>query len=58
MRIKEVLVGIVAVFDGHNGAEAGDMASKHLLEYFILHAYFLLDAAYSVITKQSTGRPP
>ncbi|PRQ44472.1 putative protein-serine/threonine phosphatase [Rosa chinensis] len=44
--IKEVKVGIVAVFDGHNGAEASDMASKLLLEYFVLHTYFLLDSPY------------
>uniref|UniRef100_A0A0R0L7A2 PPM-type phosphatase domain-containing protein n=1 Tax=Glycine max TaxID=3847 RepID=A0A0R0L7A2_SOYBN len=52
--IKEVAVGIVAVFDGHNGAEASEMASKLLVEYFVLHTYFLLDAAFSVISKTST----
>jgi hypothetical protein len=55
MGIKEVVVGIVAVFDGHNGAEASEMASKLLMEYFVLHTYFLLDATYSVISKASTG---
>ncbi|KAI5414395.1 hypothetical protein KIW84_040047 [Lathyrus oleraceus] len=44
MGIREVVVGIVAVFDGHNGAEASEMASKLLMEYFVLHTYFLLDA--------------
>ncbi|CAK8571876.1 unnamed protein product [Lathyrus sativus] len=53
--IREVVVGIVAVFDGHNGAEASEMASKLLMEYFVLHTYFLLDAMYSVISKTSTG---
>ncbi|XP_027363677.1 uncharacterized protein LOC113871100 isoform X2 [Abrus precatorius] len=53
--IKEVVVGIVAVFDGHNGAEASEMASKLLVEYFVLHTYFLLDATFSVISKTSTG---
>ncbi|CAJ1969377.1 unnamed protein product [Sphenostylis stenocarpa] len=52
--IKEVPVGVVAVFDGHNGAEASEMASKLLLEYFVLHTYFLLDAAFSVISKTSS----
>ncbi|KAL2323517.1 hypothetical protein Fmac_027896 [Flemingia macrophylla] len=52
--IKDVAVGIMAVFDGHNGAEASEMASKLLVEYFVLHTYFLLDAAYSVISKTST----
>ncbi|XP_057423128.1 uncharacterized protein LOC130717044 isoform X3 [Lotus japonicus] len=52
--IKEVAVGIVAVFDGHNGEEASEMASKLLVEYFVLHTYFLLDAAYSVISKTSS----
>ncbi|XP_031287144.1 uncharacterized protein LOC116145851 isoform X3 [Pistacia vera] len=56
--VKEVTVGIVAVFDGHNGAEASEMASKLLLEYFALHTYFLLDATYSVVLKKSTGRLP
>ncbi|XP_062085386.1 uncharacterized protein LOC133791475 [Humulus lupulus] len=53
--LKEVNVGVVAVFDGHNGAEASEMASKLLLEYFILHTYFLLDATYSVVFKRSIG---
>ncbi|KAJ8899368.1 hypothetical protein K2173_018342 [Erythroxylum novogranatense] len=53
--LKQVKIGIVAVFDGHNGAEASDMASKLLLEYFALHTYFLLDAAFSFV---STGRLP
>jgi hypothetical protein len=55
MGIKDVVVGIVAVFDGHNGAEASEMASKLLMEYFILHTYFLLDATYSFIFEASTG---
>ena len=50
MGVKEVTLGIMAVFDGHDGAEASDMAPKLLLEYFILHTYFLLDATYSVIS--------
>ncbi|KAG9451837.1 hypothetical protein H6P81_004741 [Aristolochia fimbriata] len=54
--IKEVSVGIVAVFDGHNGAEASEMASKLLLEYFLLHAYFLLDGIFSVTFKKSYGK--
>ncbi|PON94973.1 Protein phosphatase [Trema orientale] len=54
--LKEVIVGLVAVFDGHNGAEASEMASKLLLEYFILHTYFLLDATYSAIFKRPMGR--
>ncbi|KAG2562914.1 hypothetical protein PVAP13_8KG300100, partial [Panicum virgatum] len=45
MRIKEVDVGVVAIFDGHNGAEASEMASKLFLDYFLLHVYFLLDVA-------------
>lgn len=52
------MVGIVAVFDGHNGAEASEMASKLLLEYFALHTYFLLDATYSFVLKKYTGRLP
>ncbi|XP_048499925.1 uncharacterized protein LOC104894555 isoform X3 [Beta vulgaris subsp. vulgaris] len=51
----EVAVGIVAVFDGHNGSEASDMASKLLLEYLILHTYFLLDATFPSFLKKSMG---
>ncbi|KAL1329683.1 hypothetical protein AAHE18_12G058900 [Arachis hypogaea] len=35
--IREVAVGIVAVFDGHNGAEASEMASKLLMEGTVHH---------------------
>lgn len=52
------MVGIAAVFDGHNGAEASDMASKLLLDYFALHIKFLLDATFSAMTKKLIGRLP
>ncbi|XP_038987852.1 uncharacterized protein LOC103718236 isoform X5 [Phoenix dactylifera] len=51
--IEDIDVGMVAVFDGHNGAEASDMASKLLLEYFLLHLYFLLDGIYSMVLRNS-----
>lgn len=51
--IEDIDVGMVAVFDGHNGAEASDMASKLLLEYFLLHLYFLLDGIYSKVLRNS-----
>ncbi|XP_057460951.1 probable protein phosphatase 2C 51 isoform X2 [Actinidia eriantha] len=38
--LKEVLVGVVAVFDGHGGKEASEMASENLLDYFFLHVVF------------------
>ncbi|CAA2974745.1 uncharacterized protein LOC111411818 isoform X2 [Olea europaea var. sylvestris] len=56
--IKEVTVGIMAVFDGHNGAEASETASKLLLEYFILHTYFLLDTTYSILSRKWMGKLP
>ncbi|KAJ0974080.1 hypothetical protein J5N97_016045 [Dioscorea zingiberensis] len=40
---KEINVSLVAVFDGHNGHEASDMASRLLLQYFSLHVSFILD---------------
>ncbi|CAL9245283.1 unnamed protein product [Arabidopsis halleri] len=52
---KDVVVGIAAVFDGHNGAEASEMASQLLLDYFALHTYFLLDATFS---KELSGTLP
>ncbi|KAL6978568.1 protein-serine,threonine phosphatase [Sarracenia purpurea var. burkii] len=54
----EVTVGMMAVFDGHNGAEASEMASKLLLEYFMLHTYFLLDTTFLFLSKKSMGRLP
>ncbi|KAK9682282.1 hypothetical protein RND81_10G062600 [Saponaria officinalis] len=54
--LTEVVVGVVAVFDGHNGSEASDMASDLLLEYLILHTYFLLDATFPLFLKKSFGR--
>ncbi|XWS46879.1 hypothetical protein CRYUN_Cryun14cG0105600 [Craigia yunnanensis] len=58
MGVKQVTVGVVAVFDGHNGAEASETASKLLLEYFALHTYFLLDATFSIVLKKQSGRLP
>ncbi|PKA48805.1 Putative protein phosphatase 2C 76 [Apostasia shenzhenica] len=54
--VMDIRVGIVAVFDGHNGADASDLASKLLLEYFFLHVYFLLDSIYSVALKKSAEK--
>lgn len=56
MTIKEVDVGVVAIFDGHNGAEASEMASKLFLDYFLLHVYFLLDGIYSMLFRKSSGK--
>ncbi|XP_077242388.1 uncharacterized protein LOC143882885 [Tasmannia lanceolata] len=56
--VKESSVGIVAVFDGHNGAEASEMASKLLLEYFFVHTFFLLDGMYSIGLKNPTEKLP
>ncbi|XP_019093958.1 PREDICTED: probable protein phosphatase 2C 51 isoform X6 [Camelina sativa] len=55
---KDVSVGIAAVFDGHNGAEASEMASNLLFDYFALHINFLLDATFSAMTSKSIGRLP
>jgi serine/threonine protein phosphatase PrpC len=38
--LEEVTVGVVAVFDGHGGNEASEVASKLLLDYFYMHALF------------------
>lgn len=56
--VKEVNVGIMAVFDGHNGSEASEMASELLLEYFVLHTYFLLDTTYSFLSRTLMRRLP
>ncbi|CAK9143756.1 unnamed protein product [Ilex paraguariensis] len=37
---EKVTVGLAAVFDGHGGKEASEMASKSLLDYFFLHVLF------------------
>ncbi|KAM7253902.1 hypothetical protein ACFE04_031584 [Oxalis oulophora] len=56
--VKKVMTGLIAVFDGHNGAEASEMASKLLLDYFMLHTYFLLDATYSTVLTSSRRKLP
>jgi serine/threonine protein phosphatase PrpC len=38
--VEEGTVGVMAVFDGHGGKEASEMASKLLLDYFYMHALF------------------
>ena len=38
--LGEGTVGLMAVFDGHTGEEASEMASKLLLDYFYMHALF------------------
>ncbi|GFQ07457.1 probable protein phosphatase 2c 51 [Phtheirospermum japonicum] len=48
----------MAVFDGHNGSEASEMASELLLEYFVLHTYFLLDVTYSFLARKLIRRLP
>lgn len=48
----------MAVFDGHNGSEASEMASGLLLEYFVLHTYFLLDTTYSILSRKLMRRLP
>ncbi|KAL6505165.1 hypothetical protein OROGR_024982 [Orobanche gracilis] len=56
--VKEVKIGIMAVFDGHNGSEASEMASELLLEYFVLHTYFLLDTTYSILSMKFLRQLP
>ncbi|XP_011079913.1 probable protein phosphatase 2C 51 isoform X2 [Sesamum indicum] len=38
--VEEIAVGIAAIFDGHGGEEASEMASTKLFDYFILHVVF------------------
>ncbi|XP_047315868.1 uncharacterized protein LOC124919630 [Impatiens glandulifera] len=56
--LSEFMIGILAVFDGHNGVEASEMASRLLLEYFMLHTYFLLDTTFSILSSKSIARLP
>lgn len=53
--MRNVTVGMAAVFDGHNGAEASEMASKLLFEYFMLHTHFLMDSNASPVIKKFPG---
>ncbi|CAI9300625.1 unnamed protein product [Lactuca saligna] len=53
---RDTPVGIVAVFDGHNGAEASEMASNLLLKYFMNHALsFLSNTSTSMGMLQDMG---
>ncbi|XP_055832455.1 probable protein phosphatase 2C 51 isoform X2 [Solanum dulcamara] len=38
--VGEASVGIAAVFDGHGGKEASEMASQKFFDYFLLHIVF------------------
>ncbi|XP_022764327.1 probable protein phosphatase 2C 51 [Durio zibethinus] len=38
---KEVSIGMAAVFDGHGGAEASEMASKLVLDYFLVRSCYI-----------------
>uniref|UniRef100_M1BRZ9 Protein phosphatase 2C 51 n=1 Tax=Solanum tuberosum TaxID=4113 RepID=M1BRZ9_SOLTU len=38
--VEEASVGIAAVFDGHGGKEASEMASQKFFDYFLLHVVF------------------
>ncbi|XP_075641137.1 putative protein phosphatase 2C 51 isoform X1 [Castanea sativa] len=46
--LEEGKVGVMAVFDGHGGKEASEMASKLLLDYFYMHALF---KSYKLLTQ-------
>ncbi|GMP90885.1 hypothetical protein CsSME_00041820 [Camellia sinensis var. sinensis] len=48
--VKQVRIGMFAVFDGHAGAEASQMASKLLLDYFLLHTNFIRHKASLSLT--------
>ncbi|KAH6758028.1 hypothetical protein C2S52_023109 [Perilla frutescens var. hirtella] len=37
---EETTVGVAAIFDGHGGDEASEMASEMLLDYFLIHVEF------------------
>jgi len=39
---EEAAVGVAAVFDGHGGKEASEMASEKLADYLVLHTMFHL----------------
>lgn len=37
---EEITIGIAAIFDGHGGQEASEMASRKLSDYFLVHVVF------------------
>ena len=52
--LEEGTVGVMAVFDGHGGKEASEMASKLLLDYFYMHALF---NSYKLMTQHKGVLP-
>ncbi|KAM3373725.1 putative protein phosphatase 2C 51 isoform X1 [Capsicum galapagoense] len=38
--LNEASMGVAAVFDGHGGKEASEMASQRILDYLLLHVIF------------------
>lgn len=52
--LEEGTVGVMAVFDGHGGKEASEMASKLLLDYLYMHALF---NSYKLMTQHKGVLP-
>ncbi|CAA0828071.1 Protein phosphatase 2C family protein [Striga hermonthica] len=54
----EITVGIAAIFDGHGGQEASEMASKKLADYFFLHVVFTAHNWTLSSNNESSRRSP
>lgn len=53
---EEINSSLIAVFDGHSGAEASELSSRLLVESFLLHLHFLTDPMHSLSFKSQSGR--
>ncbi|KAK4492510.1 hypothetical protein RD792_003321 [Penstemon davidsonii] len=50
---EEITIGIAAIFDGHGGDEASEMASRKLLGYFYMHVMSYAYERASPINKEN-----
>lgn len=52
--LEEVTVGVAALFDGHGGEEASELASRKLLDYLSMHVVFIEYERVRLISKNDS----
>ncbi|XP_073300289.1 probable protein phosphatase 2C 51 isoform X1 [Primulina huaijiensis] len=52
--VEEVTVGVAAIFDGHGGEEASELASRKILDYLFMHVVFLEYNRVRLISKNDS----
>ncbi|KZV18523.1 DNA binding protein isoform 1 [Dorcoceras hygrometricum] len=53
--LEDVSIGVAAIFDGHGGKEASELASRKILDYLFLHVVFIEYGRLRLISKNNSG---